>query len=109
MKGVIKRLPTAKIPLVLRSRDVFSGDGIRIKRILTKEKGFISLAVVISKKVDKRAVVRNRIRRIFKAAMLNLYNEGMIQDGEYAVLISNAGLSGLKTEEIEEKLKKLLP
>jgi ribonuclease P protein component len=109
MEGIIRRLTTQKIPLVLRSRDSFNAEGFRIKRTLTKDKGFISLAVIISKKVDKRATTRNRIRRIFKAAMLNLYNNGVIQDGEYAILISDGSLANLKTDDIEKKIEEVLP
>ena len=36
---------------------------------------FNRFAIIVSKKIDKRAVVRNRIRRIISSCLEELYNE----------------------------------
>lgn len=57
--------------------------------------------VVVSKKVAKRAVDRNRIRRITKEALRGKTNEGL------KIIVRN-NIANLKTREVEERLKKIL-
>jgi ribonuclease P protein component len=45
--------------------------------IKVRDNGFLfnRFAIVVSKKVDKRAVVRNRIRRLISSSIEELYND----------------------------------
>ncbi len=53
---------------------MFSGPLFTIK---VRENGFSfnRFVIIVSKKVDKRAVVRNRIRRLISSCLEELYNE----------------------------------
>ena len=59
--------------------------------------------VVVSKKIDKRAVVRNRIKRIFRNALLNL-NENM-KLGHDILFIIRLGALNKRGEEIKLEIK----
>lgn len=57
--------------------------------------------IVVSKKVAKRAVDRNRIKRITKEAL-----RGKTQEGLKIIVRNN--IANLKTQEVEQRLKKIL-
>lgn len=60
------------------------------------------LTVVVSKKVAKKAVDRNRIRRIIKEAVRQLnYRKGLV------IIVKN-NIADLKTQEITRKLTQLI-
>ena len=64
--------------------------------------------IVVSKKIDKRAVVRNRIKRIFRAALIDL-NMNM-NPGHDILFITRVGIIGQTKEQarvlIEDSLQK---
>ena len=62
--------------------------------------------VVISKKIDKRAVVRNRIKRIFRNTLFNL-NENMIL-GHDILFIVKIGSQNKTKEEIQSSIENAL-
>ncbi|OGH24213.1 MAG: ribonuclease P protein component [Candidatus Levybacteria bacterium RIFCSPLOWO2_01_FULL_39_24] len=53
--------------------------------------------IVVSKKIDKRAVIRNRIKRFFRTTLLNL--EKKINVGHDILLIVKKGIIGKTKEE----------
>lgn len=55
--------------------------------------------IVVSKKVAKRAVDRNRIKRIIKEALRGKTNEGL------KIIVRN-NIANLKTQEVVQGLKK---
>ncbi|WP_242647965.1 ribonuclease P protein component [Campylobacter geochelonis] len=58
-------------------------------------------AVVASKKIGK-AVIRNRAKRLIKAAFLNIKNE--LKSGSF-VIITKAGINEMKFGAIEKNLR----
>ena len=62
--------------------------------------------IVVSKKIDKRAVVRNKIKRIFRNALLNL-NKNMIL-GHDILFIVKIGVLNKTKEEIQLSIKRTL-
>lgn len=61
--------------------------------------------VVVSKKIDKRAVERNKIKRIFRNALVNL-NNNMIVGHDILFIVKIGTLS--KTEEVQLSIKNAL-
>ncbi len=70
-------------------------------------KGFTRLAVVVSKKVEKTAVGRNRIRRrIYEALRLNL--EKIPKKRDYVFVIFSRDVINMPFVELEANLGKLV-
>ncbi len=64
-------------------------------------------AIAVSKKVDKRAVVRNRIRRrVFEVIRLQLPQ--LASNLEAVVVVNDASVATMKPEELAEHIDKLL-
>ena len=63
-------------------------------------------AFVVSTKVDKRAVVRNRMRRVMSESVRHLLLQ--LKTSVDAVCIGSRNLIGLPQSEIENRIKKLL-
>lgn len=59
--------------------------------------------IVVSKKIAKKAVERNRIKRIIRQALKNLNVQNSL------TIIVKKNLASLKSKEIQEKLSQLLP
>lgn len=53
--------------------------------------------IVVSKKIDKRAVVRNRVKRFFRTALMNLF--GKMSAGHDILIIVKKGIVGKAKEE----------
>jgi len=70
--------------------------------LIIKKKDDQSLTIVVSKKISKKAVERNRIKRTIKEA-LRAKNK---QKG--LTIIVKENISGLKMQQVKEKLEKLL-
>lgn len=68
-------------------------------KVLYQKSKEAKLKVVVSKKVAKRAVDRNRIKRITKEALRGKTNEGL------KIIVRN-NIANLKTQEVEQRLKK---
>lgn len=64
----------------------------------------IKLIISVSKKVDKKAVVRNRIKRRVRAVFRNLSN---LKAGTY-MIIARADSQNIKGEELQDEINKLI-
>ena len=74
---------------------------------LDNSKGFTRIAVVVSKKVEKSAVKRNRIRRrIYEVLRNNL--ESIPKKRDYIFVVYSKELENLPVDEIEKILGKLV-
>jgi ribonuclease P protein component len=62
--------------------------------------------IVISKKVSKKAVVRNRVKRRLKGALRELKSQ--LAPGLMAVIVCRSEITGCDYDEILRELKKLL-
>jgi ribonuclease P protein component len=67
-------------------------------------------AFIISTKVDKRATVRNNIKRKFRAAVKDIVNDSNVnlKKGSYIFIIKDAKLKSMKSNEILTLLKSSL-
>lgn len=73
----------------------------------TNQRGYTRFAVVVSKKVDKTAVGRNRIRRrIYEALRLNL--QYIPKKRDYVFVVYTKELAKLPFKELEKTLGKLV-
>jgi ribonuclease P protein component len=61
-------------------------------------------SVVVSKKIDKKAVIRNKIKRDIKSALREV--NGAISSGHDVLIIVRSGILGKKREDILEIVKK---
>ena len=61
------RLPSQEMDILLRSGTRIRGDGIDL--IYKKQSGFLRFAFIVSTKIDKRAVARNRMKRLMREAV----------------------------------------
>lgn len=62
--------------------------------------------IVVSKKIDKRAVVRNKVKRIFRNALLNL-NKNIISGHDILFIVKIGSLNKTR-EEIQLSIKKAI-
>jgi len=94
------RLTTEEVRDVVARRVVKNTNHFLLKKLKTvKEKKF---AVVISKKANKRAVERNRIKRVLYDMVVKNIEE--IEDGHYLILVR---VVPEKTKEIEKEIQEL--
>ena len=65
------------------------------------------LAIVVSKKIDKRAVARNRIRRRIAHIMRALLEADPV-NAKIVVIVKNKSINELNYDELQNELKNLL-
>lgn len=99
-----QRLKSNEIVLVARRGKRFSTDYFDIKawwdnNIPPK------FAVSISKSIDKKAVIRNQIRRKIKAAIFNLQKDTQFKNGKYLFIIKSVDLKDISSIDIEKFIK----
>lgn len=66
------------------------------------EKGLTKFGLIVSKKIDKRAVVRNRVRRVLLESVRLKLSE--IEDGYLVVFLAKKKLVGLRVEEVKREV-----
>lgn len=104
------RLPASDIPRVMKHGTRVGGNGITV--IFLKKgqetinnKQFLRFAFVVSTKVDKRATVRNRVRRRMSESVR--YLMPTIPSSIDAVFIGSKLLIGLSRKEIETRINEV--
>lgn len=105
------RLPSYDISRVMRSGKRVVGNGITIfidssRTVRDGNDKNSRFAFVVSTKVDKRAVVRNRMRRVLSESVGHLLPELRVPID--VVCIGSRNLIGLPQSEVENRIKKLL-
>lgn len=96
------RLPKQDISRVMRSGVRVTGNSIVL--LYKKTTGSSRFAFIVSTKVDKRATVRNRIRRIVSESVRHLLPRIPSTDGIVIVHKNIAGLTQLETEKMVTEL-----
>lgn len=92
---------------VYRDGNSARSNQLSLKYLKQKEPGEGRVAVVASKKVDKRAYVRNRIRRRVYEIIRRDWEE--IEKGHDMVfMVYDKSLASMKHQELEELIKSLL-
>jgi ribonuclease P protein component len=94
------RLPAKEIPEIARKGKRLAGEFMDIKAWYATTLEHPQFAISISKKIDKRAVVRNLIRRKLRAAILEILRLQNIPPGKYLILV--------KSDELRKKTVKML-
>lgn len=75
-------------------------------RFVLSKSDKMKVAVVVSKKVSKKAVVRNRIRRrVYSYFSLN---ERSLKKADYVLSVFDAGLAETARPEFDEKITELI-
>lgn len=64
-------------------------------------------AISISKKIDARAVIRNRIKRKLRAAISDLSKE-KVRKGKFLIVVRSVKLSVTSVEDIKALLSKII-
>ena len=93
-------------PVYRRGQSV-SVSKISLKYLIIKSDKKSRLAVVVSRKVDKSAVVRNRIRRRIYATTRERYPD-FKQNADMILTIHNNGIATMKSGELNDLIDQLL-
>lgn len=96
------RLKTKDIKLVAFKGKKFAGDLFDLRAWYDNELKSPEMTISISTKVSKRAHVRNRIKRIFRAAFGELIASKSIRSAKYLVVVKSAKLEEMKSGEVKE-------
>lgn len=83
-----------------------SSDQFLTVKMLNSSNKYARIAVVVSKRVDKRATARNRIKRQIRAIIEEIYNK--LRFGVDMVVIVNPAARSLTRKDLENKLLNLL-
>lgn len=102
-----QRLKSGEIPhLVRRGRRVYSED-FELRMWWDNKFKEPAFAVSVSTTVDKRAVVRNRIRRKFKSVIKDLIEKGAkFRNGKYLIIVRSAKIVDVPIEDLSKLLYK---
>ena len=92
---------------VYRSGESARSGPFGLKYLKQSKPGDSRVAVVVSKKVDKSAVVRNRIRRrIYE--IIRTHWESVKQGNDIVITVFNVSVEKEKHQELEHRILKLL-
>jgi ribonuclease P protein component len=99
------RLPAFEISRVMRTGKRTTGNGIVIIS-LKNETNVSRFAFIVSTKIDKRATVRNRIRRVMSESV-RLILSSITKSIDY-VVIARRDLTGLDQKEVGKRIENVL-
>jgi len=97
-----RRIPRRLFKPLLESRKYFNSEHFSLRVIPSKE---VRIAVSVSKKIYKKAVVRNKVRRRVYSAMRDLISS--LRVGLYLV-VAKHGSEKTKGKELKNELKSLI-
>jgi|GEM_PF-4216692 len=103
------RLPAQIIPVVAKQgKQIFSSDLFHIK-LLTDSTASL-WAISVGLKVSKKAVVRNRIKRLFRAAIISVdqISDSTPPNGKYLIVARSAAITDMTSVQLTEILKSCL-
>lgn len=101
------RIPKSHILDVIKKGNTKIGEGFYIKYILDDAIANSLYSFSVSTKVSKSSVIRNRLKRLFKAAVCELETEGKLKKGSYAFVIKSSELRNLKSDEVVSMIQRL--
>jgi ribonuclease P protein component len=97
------RLPTELIPIVARTGRLYRLSHFDV-RVVPSSATTARFGVSISAKIDKRATVRNRIKRLLRAAAWELIKNQQLPVADYLVIVRSSELANLTAVEISRQL-----
>lgn len=95
------RLPAQEIPnLAKYGKQIFSSELFHVKFLPITEGNFWAISVGL--KVSKKAVVRNRVKRLFRAAIIQnaQISSSTIKPGKYLIVARSTAITSLSSGEI---------
>ena len=92
---------------VYRKGQTSSLSNISLKSLSIRPDKPHRLAIVVSRKVDKSAVVRNRIRRRIYEALRNKYPK-FTQNVDIVITVHDNALATMKAQDLDELIDQLL-
>lgn len=101
----VNRLPAAQIRPVLRTGKKRSSDKLQIIYRLTGQP-VSRFAFVVSTRIDKRAVARNRIKRLLRESVRHLLPQ--INTGFDVIILVKAPYPKVTQREMEDSLRQIL-
>jgi ribonuclease P protein component len=102
------RLKTKDIKFVAFKGKKFSSEFFDIRVISDESLDNPVMTISISVKVSKRAVVRNRIKRLFREAFSQLMKEEKLNKAKYLVVAKNAALEEMKSQDVKKLISETL-
>jgi ribonuclease P protein component len=97
------RIPKQNIPQIVRQGKKLTCNYFDLKFWYDNSLDHPLFAFIVSTKIDKRAVVRNTIKRKLRASVYSLIKSGFtFRNGNYIFLVRNVEISKLKSQEIAE-------
>ena len=99
-----KGLKDKEIQKISRKGKSIRGDDFFVRAWFDKDQSENKFAISVSAKVSKKATQRNRIKRLFRAAIFDLEKEKFFRKGSYLFVIRNSSLAELKLNEIKLKI-----
>ncbi len=100
-----RRLKKESIARILRQGRNFRGQSISLRYIVDSGQ-FSSFAFIIPAKIAKKAVSRNKIRRMGRAIVFHLLPR--MKEGYLALIFFEKGSAKMKFSELEQEIIKLL-
>lgn len=97
----------ASLRFVYNKGQTTRGQYFAIKSIVNKRRSVYRVAVVVSKKVSKLAVKRNRIRRRLYEA-IRLQSKQISEPYDIVLMVYSDELVNISSKEIDAQVKKLL-
>lgn len=102
------RLDPKDIPDIARRGKRLTSEMFDIRCWWDNNLEYPKFALAVGLKVSKSAVIRNSIKRKFRAAIHNMLADQDIKKGKYLIVAKNDALNDLKSNEIEQILMTLL-
>ena len=103
-----QRLKTRDIPHLARKGKKIVSDGFEV-RVWWDNKIKPAFSISISTALDKRAVVRNKVKRKFKVTILDLQkNKYVFRNGKYLFIIRDLKVLDFNTAELGRLIMKAL-
>jgi ribonuclease P protein component len=92
---------------VIKYGEIRRGGALQLRRLATNKHESFRFAVSVSKKVDKKAVVRNRIRRIYYES-LRLNSSSLPKGTDLFLVVHSSNVLQQDPKQRTEQLLKLL-
>lgn len=110
MLGAKYRIPKSEIPNVVRRGKRFQSDLFDIKAWYDNNLDHPRFAIVVSTKIDKRAVVRNTIKRKFRSAIYSMLSshDNFFRKGNFAIIVKKVEVKNFDPDELDEIIREML-
>ncbi len=100
-----RRLKRELIKKILKKGKIFNSRDISLKTLFVPGQ-LSSFAVIVSRKTEKKAVDRNKIKRREKGVILKILPK--VKEGFLTIIFLKKGSAGLKSGALKEETEKLL-